>query len=44
MVFLPLALTIVLLDQLGKLHVARTLEVGARVPLIGDLLALTHQG
>ena len=42
MVFLPLALTIVLLDQLGKLHVARTLEVGARVPLIGDLVALTH--
>ena len=42
MVFLPLALTIILLDQLGKWHVARTLEVGARVPLIGDLVALTH--
>jgi signal peptidase II len=40
--FLPLAFAVVLLDQLGKFQVARTLEVGARVPLIGDLLALTH--
>jgi len=42
MAFLPLALTVVLLDQLGKLHAMRTIEIGARVPLIGDLVALTH--
>ena len=40
--FLPLAFVIVLLDQLGKLHVARTIEIGTRVPLLGDLLAWTH--
>ncbi len=42
LVFLPLAFAVVLLDQLGKIHVTRSLEIGARVPLIGDLLALTH--
>jgi signal peptidase II len=42
LVFFPLALAILVLDQIGKLHAMRTLEVGARVPLIGDILALTH--
>jgi signal peptidase II len=42
LVFLSLAFAVVLLDQLGKFQVARTIEIGARVPLIGDLLALTH--
>lgn len=42
MAFLPLTFAVVLLDQLGKLHAANTLEIGARIPLIGDLLALTH--
>jgi signal peptidase II len=42
LVFLSLAFAVVLLDQLGKLQVARTIEIGARVPLIADLLALTH--
>lgn len=40
--FVPLGLGVVLLDQLGKFHVARTLEIGERVSVIGDLLALTH--
>lgn len=40
--FLLLTFTVVLLDQIGKLHAARTIEIGERVPLIGDLLALTH--
>ena len=40
--FPSLALAVVLFDQLGKLYVARTIEIGARVPLIGDLLGLTH--
>jgi signal peptidase II len=42
MAFLPIALAAVLIDQLGKLHAARTIEIGARVPLVGDLVALTH--
>ena len=41
-VFLPLAFVVVFLDQLGKFHVARTVETGTRVPLIGDLVAWTH--
>ena len=41
-VFLPLAFVVVFLDQLGKFHVARTIETGTRVPLIGDLVAWTH--
>ena len=40
--FIPLAFAVVLLDQLGKLHVARTIEVGTRVPMFGDVLALAH--
>jgi signal peptidase II len=40
--FLPLAFAVVLLDQFGKFQVTRTIEVGACVPLVGDLLALTH--
>ncbi len=41
-VFFPLALGVVLLDQLGKFHVARTIEIGERSPLLGSLLAWTH--
>jgi len=40
--FLPLAFAVVLFDQFGKFQVVRTIEVGERVPLVGDLLALTH--
>ncbi|HEB90185.1 MAG TPA: signal peptidase II [Deltaproteobacteria bacterium] len=40
--FLPLAAVIVAIDQLGKLHASRSIEVGARVPLVGDFVALTH--
>ena len=40
--FLLLAFTVILFDQLGKFHAARTIEIGGRVPLLGDLLALTH--
>jgi lipoprotein signal peptidase len=40
--FLPVALLAVLFDQVGKFHTTTTLEVGARRPLVGDVLALTH--
>ena len=40
--FFPLSFAVVLLDQLGKFQVARTIEVGARAPLIGDVLSLAH--
>lgn len=36
------AFSVLSLDQFGKFHTARTIEVGERVPLLGDLLALTH--
>ena len=42
LVFLPLAASVVSIDQLGKLHATETIAVGARVPWVGDLLALTH--
>ena len=42
LVFFPLTILVVVVDQAGKLHAMRTLEAGARVPLIGDLLALAH--
>ena len=42
LVFIPLAAAVVLFDQLGKLHVAHTIEVGARIPIFGDVLALAH--
>jgi signal peptidase II len=41
-VFVPMAIAVALLDQLAKLHAIRTLDVGARTPLVGDVLALTH--
>jgi len=40
--FLPVALLAVLIDQVGKFHTTTTLEVGARTPLFGDVLVLTH--
>lgn len=40
--FLSLMFVVVLFDQLGKFQVARTVEIGTRIPLIGDLLAWTH--
>ena len=42
MVFIPVALAVLFLDQLGKFHVARTVEIGERVSLIGDLVAWTN--
>jgi len=41
-VFLPVAFLAAALDQIGKWHTIKTLEVGARTPLLGDWLALTH--
>ena len=40
--FLPVALAVSAADQLGKWHVTKTLEVGERVPFVGDLLALAR--
>lgn len=40
--FLPIALGVALLDQLGKWHATETLEVGERVSLFGDVLALAN--
>ncbi|MAG30762.1 MAG: signal peptidase II [Deltaproteobacteria bacterium] len=42
MVFLPAIIVVLALDQVGKQHVVQTLGLGERVPLLGDLLALTH--
>lgn len=42
LVFFPLAIGVLALDQLGKLHAMRTVEAGMRTPLLGDLLALAH--
>ncbi len=36
------AALVLVLDQLGKRHVASAVEVGERVPIIGSLLAWTH--
>ena len=41
-VFLPVAGIALALDQLGKSHVTQLLEVGARQPIITDVLAWTH--
>ena len=40
--FLPLMLFVLAADQLGKFQAMSALAVGARQPLLGDLLALTH--
>ncbi len=40
--FLPTALVATACDQLSKLHITHLLEVGAREPVLGQLLALTH--
>jgi len=42
MAFIPTGLLALAVDQLAKAHVTTTLEVGARTPLFGDMLALTH--
>lgn len=41
-VFLPVAGVVIALDQLGKSHVMQLLEVGARQPIITDVLAWTQ--
>jgi lipoprotein signal peptidase len=41
-VFLPAAGVALALDQLGKSHVKQLLEVGARQPIVEDVLAWTH--
>jgi lipoprotein signal peptidase len=41
-VFIPAAAVALTLDQLGKLHVTRLLEAGARQPIIENVLAWTH--
>ncbi len=41
-VFLPLAVSIIVVDQIGKTHASHAIGIGARVPLVGDFLALTH--
>jgi signal peptidase II len=40
--FLPVAAFVAAVDQLGKWHVTKTLEVGERVPFLGDLIGLAH--
>jgi lipoprotein signal peptidase len=40
--FLPIALLVASFDQLGKWHAMQTLDVGERVPLLGDLVALAN--
>jgi lipoprotein signal peptidase len=40
--FWPTALAVALVDQVGKLHAAKTLGVGMRQSLVGDLLSLAH--
>ena len=41
-VFIPAAGVVLALDQLGKSHVTKLLEAGAREPIIEDVLAWTH--
>lgn len=41
-VFGWVAAAVLVLDQLGKRHVANAVEVGERVPLLGSWLAWTH--
>jgi lipoprotein signal peptidase len=41
-VFFPVALLTLGVDQLLKRHVTQAMEVGGRMPLVGDALALTH--
>lgn len=38
-----LGLAVLVLDQVGKRHVADHLALGERVPLVGSLLALAHE-
>jgi signal peptidase II len=40
--FLPLAVFVVALDQLGKLHTSSTIALGSRESLFGDVLSLAH--
>jgi lipoprotein signal peptidase len=40
--FIPVAMLAMLFDQFGKIHATTTVDVGARTPLVGDLLSLTH--
>lgn len=40
--FLPVAVIALALDQLVKMHTIASLDPGARVPLLGDLIAWTH--
>lgn len=40
--FLPMAFIAVLVDQLGKYHTTTKIDVGAREPLAGDWISLTH--
>ena len=41
-VFCSLAVGVVLLDQLGKWHAIHHLPLGARVPVLGDVLSFAH--
>jgi lipoprotein signal peptidase len=40
--FLPVALVAAGVDQLGKFYTTTTLDVGVRVPILGDWFALTQ--
>ena len=41
--FGALGLLVIVLDQLGKRHVADRLALGERVPILGSLLGLAHE-
>ncbi|MFO0689455.1 MAG: signal peptidase II [Myxococcota bacterium] len=41
--FALLGVAVIALDQLGKRHVAASLALGERVPLVGSLIALAHE-
>ncbi|MFK7897880.1 MAG: signal peptidase II [Myxococcota bacterium] len=40
--FMPVAALVAFIDQVGKWHAMRSLDVGERVAWLGDLLALAH--
>jgi len=42
LVFFPLCILVVVLDQLGKLHAARTIALGSRQAVLADVLSIAH--
>jgi signal peptidase II len=42
-IFVPIAVAVAALDQLGKWYATTTVPIGGRAPLIGDWLSLVHE-